>query len=94
MINEKDKKNLKFLCWKGESQKKNDEKELKMNKEYLLKRIKYLNKWQLGKRRILKASVVTLDPETGMNIGRWEKEEHERFMKACYNYGDDWKKVK
>jgi hypothetical protein len=42
----------------------------------------------------LKASVVTLDPDTGMNIGRWEKEEHERFMKACYNYGDDWKKVK
>jgi hypothetical protein len=25
--------------------------------------------------------------------GRWEAEEHERFLKACYDHGEDWDKV-
>jgi hypothetical protein len=25
--------------------------------------------------------------------GRWTFEEHDRFLKACYLYGSDWRKV-
>jgi hypothetical protein len=26
--------------------------------------------------------------------GRWELEEHERFLIACYNHGQNWQKVR
>lgn len=26
-------------------------------------------------------------------IGRWTKQEHQKFMKACLEYGNNWKKV-
>ena len=25
--------------------------------------------------------------------GRWEPEEHERFLKACYDFKNDWEKI-
>jgi hypothetical protein len=25
--------------------------------------------------------------------GRWEQEEHESFLRACYEHGEDWDKV-
>ena len=28
-----------------------------------------------------------------LNTGNWEKEEHLRFVKACLNHGNNWKKV-
>jgi hypothetical protein len=51
MINEKDIKNPKFKCWKGESPKKNHEKELKMKKEKLLKSKMILNKQNIRKKK-------------------------------------------
>lgn len=30
----------------------------------------------------------------GMNVGRWKKEEHHKFMNACLEHGPDWKKVR
>ena len=26
--------------------------------------------------------------------GRWEKDEHERFLKACFEFREDWENVK
>lgn len=36
--------------------------------------------------------IQQLDPS--YRLGRWEVNEHGRFLKACYKYKNDWEKVR
>jgi hypothetical protein len=57
----------------------------------------------IGDLKTLIKSKIKLTPEKKRYIklaknqikeGRWTQEEHETFLKACYEYGTDWDKVK
>jgi len=36
---------------------------------------------------------MLMKKSSNFHEGRWEAEEHERFLKACYDHGEDWDKV-
>lgn len=38
-----------------------------------------------------KKRIRLINPQ--LRQGRWDEEEHNRFLKACFDHGEDWPKV-
>ena len=36
---------------------------------------------------------LSIEPEVKFNMGRWTKEEHNKFLKGMIEYGNNWKMV-
>jgi hypothetical protein len=52
-------------------------------KFFLLKKKRIINK-KLTLHEIIKS---------GYNVGRWEMDEHDKFIKSCMSYKNNWRKV-
>ncbi len=79
---------IKKKIYTGFSLGKRHERKLRKIKEAQLKQRKNINKIPQKENNTSKSS------ENGsFEIGRWKVDEHERFVHALINYGNDWKQV-
>ncbi len=78
-----------FACWKG-SENSIPSKEIN-EADFLLSKwkeiIKTILNFNLDKKKL------RLENST-IKEGRWDANEHEKFLKACFEFGEDWQKVK
>ncbi len=83
-MNYPERKNNLFTCWTNKPGQFGIGDLLKVNKtsEISRKRLKSRKLLILGKF------------SSKFKSGRWSEEEHGKFLKACYEYKEDWKKVK
>jgi hypothetical protein len=75
----------------------NDEKLNNSDKKMMLFTTYKDNTMRIFKTKKLKRNGLlerkTIKKVGSMNVGRWKKEEHHKFLTACLKYGPDWKKV-